>query len=199
MTTGIPQTRQSLLIRIKNPHDQIAWQEFVEIYRPAVYRFARRRGLHLEDAEDITQQVLVSLLRKIDEWNTNKQAGSFRAWLLTVTRNAVSNKLGRKSLDDGCGGTSVLQRLSNVADDDEDSTVLDWELWRATFRSAAAEVRPEFQETTWQAFWRTAVQRKSAEQAADELGVSIGAVYTARCRVLKRLRDLVCEIGLNEQ
>ena len=145
----------------------------MEIYRPTVYRFARRRGLQSEDAEDIAQQVLVSLLRKIGEWNTDKQAGSFRAWLLTVIRNAVSNRLGRKSLDDRCGGTSVLQRLSNVVDDHEDSTMLDWELWRATFRSAATEVRPEFQETTWQAFWRTAVERKSAEQAADELGVSI--------------------------
>jgi len=199
MTTSIPQTRQSLLIRIKNPQDQTAWQEFVEIYRPAVYRFARRRGLHSDDAEDITQQVLLSLLRKIGEWNTDRQAGSFRAWLLTVARNAVSNKLSRKSHDDGCGGTSVLQRLSNFVDDHEESATFDWELRRATFRRAAAEVRPEFHETTWQAFWRTAVERRSAERTASELQVSIGAVYTAKSRVLKRLRDLVCELGLNDQ
>lgn len=197
MTVSIPQTRQSLLLRIKNPHDRVAWKEFDAIYRPAVYRFARRRGLQPEDADDVTQHVLVVLMGKISEWNI-EQDGSFAAWLLTVARNAITNKLRRKPPDAGRGGTSVLQQLSNTLDESDDSA-LQWELWRAAFRWAASEVRPEFQQTTWQAFWNTAVQRQSSASVADELGLSVGAVYTAKSRVMKRLRDVIQELELNNQ
>lgn len=186
------------MIRIRDPQDQTAWQEFAEIYRPAVYRFARRRGLHAEDADDIAQHVLMALLRKIGDWKSDREVGSFRAWLLTVTRNAVSNKAVRKLSDVACGGSGVVGRMSDIVDDRDESQAFQRELQRATFRRAAAEVRPEFQETTWQAFWLTAVEQISAEQAACDLGVSVGAIYTARSRVLKRIRDRVSDIGFYE-
>jgi RNA polymerase sigma-70 factor (ECF subfamily) len=196
----IPETRQSLLIRVQNADDGVAWREFEAIYRPAVYRFARRRQLQAADAEDVAQQVFVAIAKKLPVWATERRRGSFRAWLLTVTRNAVTNKLGRIPEDVACGGTSVTLRLAEIAESTErDPTddALMWEIRRVAFRRAAEIVRPEFVASSWQAFWRSAVTHEPIENVAQELNLSLGAVYTARSRILKRLRETVQEFDLD--
>lgn len=172
--------------------------ELEATYRPAVYRYARRRQLQPADAEDIAQQVFLAIAKKLPEWEIDCQQGSFRAWLLTVTRNAVSNRLARQAPDAARGGTSVTRKLAEVSDEDSAADGLEWEFRRAAFRHAAEIVRPEFREASWLAFWRTAVDAQPAERVAAELRLSVGAVYTARSRVLKRLRETVNEIDLDD-
>ena len=99
----LPETRNSLLLQVRNPRDAAAWEQFVAIYRPAVYRLARREGLQDADAEDLAQGVLLSVSKAIGEWEKDEKRGTFRAWLLRVARNAiimVGNGVDRVTLTD---------------------------------------------------------------------------------------------------
>src|SRR5262245_18265134 len=104
--TELPETRDSLLVRVADPADAGAWRELAAIYRPAVYRLARRRGLQDADADDLAQRVLVAISRKIGEWRPAAPRGSFRAWLAVVARNLAINALARGRRGAGAGGAS---------------------------------------------------------------------------------------------
>ncbi len=187
----IPDTRQSLLRRVKDSADSDAWSEFVTIYRPAVLRFALRRGLQPADAEDVTQRVFVAVAMKMKSWTAKSSSGSFRAWLLTVTRNAVINAVTRKPLARGAGGTSTIQRISQHPDTRSMQDDLDWEYRRAEFRNAANDVQHEFEPATWQAFWLTAVENRDVSDVAESLGKSTGSVYAARSRIMRRIKQRI--------
>jgi RNA polymerase sigma factor (sigma-70 family) len=191
----LPETRESLLLGIRDPENAVAWEQFVAVYRPAVVRLARRRGLQDADAEDLAQQVLVSVSRAIGDWEKDPERGTFRSWLLRIAKNEIVNALTRGRRFAGRGGTSVLERLEQQpVDEDAVQALIDDEHRRAVFRWAADEVRPEFQEATWLAFWLTAVEALPVEEAAAELGRSVGSIYAARSRVIRRLRAKVRDL-----
>lgn len=188
--TESPETRESLLLRIRDPRDRDAWYEFVSIYRPLIYRVGRRYGLQDADAQNLTQEVL----QKVERWAggsaSGQASGSFRRWLATVARNAAIDAIRRIAPDVARGGTSArdeLQKLPAPTDDSETGFRL--ELERQAFRWASRRVRGEFTEPTWSAFWATMVEGESCAEAAARLGRSIGAIYTARCRVMQRLKE----------
>jgi RNA polymerase sigma-70 factor (ECF subfamily) len=189
-----PATRASLLLRIRDPHDTDAWRQFVRLYAAVVYGFARKRGLQDADAADLMQEVLrVVAAGRLDY---DPKRGSFRGWLYTVTRNKLYNFLdGRRRQVRGSGGSGAQERLEEQAAPDGDAAAL-WELEyeRRVFAWAAAHVRGEFQEPTWQAFWMTAVDGASAQEAGERLGLSPGAVYVAKSRVLARLKEQVRQL-----
>ena len=195
MLAELPETRESLLLGIRDPENAVAWEQFVAVYRPAVVRLARRRGLQDADAEDLAQQVLISVSRSIGNWEKDARRGTFRGWLLRVARNEIVNALTRGRRAAGRGGTSVLERLKQQpADDDAVQVLIEDEHRRAVFRWAADEARREFQEATWLAFWLTTIESLPVEEAAVELGRSVGSVYAARSRVMRRLKEKVREI-----
>ena len=186
----MPETRESMLLQIRDLEDAAAWEQFVAVYRPAMYRLARRRGLQDAEAEDLAQQVMINVSRAIGGWRKEAERGTFRSWLLRIARNAIVNALSRGPLDAARGGTSVLEQLAQCpAAEDELVTLIDDEHRRAVFRWAAEEVRLEFQEATWLAFWLTTGEGYSVDQAAKELGKSVGSVYAARSRVMRRLKE----------
>ena len=195
--TELPSTRHSLLRRVKNPRDGDAWREFLKIYQPVVYRYARRKGLQPADAEDLVQKVFVAAGEKLRCWDNDRSNGSFRAWILLVTRNAVINALSRRSTDQPVGGDGVGNPLDELSGTETD-VELDQEYRRATFRRAADFIRDEFAETTWQAFWETAVEGTPINDVSRKLDVSIGTVYAARSRIMKRLREVVSQIEREE-
>jgi RNA polymerase sigma factor (sigma-70 family) len=188
-----PETRHSLLVRIRDPQNELAWTEFAEIYEPLIYRLARRKGLQHADASDLTQDVLAAVAGAIDQWDPDPARGSFRAWLSTIARNMAINLLkSEQRKPRGSGDTQIRQWLNEQADPDgELSAVFDQEYRRELFQAAARVVSDQFQPTTWQAFWRTCVEGKDIQQVAMELGTSVGNVYVARSRVIARLKTHV--------
>ena len=186
-------TRASLLARLGDPEDRAAWQQFVELYGSLVYGFARQRGLQDADAADLTQDVFLALARSAGRWHYDAQRGSFRAWLYGVTRNQLAKLLQRRrSQPVGSGDTNARQRLDEQPSPDGDAEeVWEQEFRRQLFRVAAEQIRTSFSPTTWQAFWRTAVEGQGAAEVAAALGLSVGAVYVARSRVLARLTEQI--------
>jgi RNA polymerase sigma-70 factor (ECF subfamily) len=186
-------TRASLLVRIRDPHDQDAWRQFVDIYASVVYGFARKRGLQDADAADLMQEVLRAVALAANRLDYDPARGSFRGWLYTVTRNKIYNFLnGRKNHERGSGDTGAQERLEEQAAHHDDAVTLwDQEYERRLFDWAAGQVRGEFQDGTWQAFWQTAVEGRSSKDVGDRLGMSLGAVYVAKSRVLARLKEMI--------
>jgi RNA polymerase sigma factor (sigma-70 family) len=192
-----PATRITLLYRIRDVADSEAWAEFATLYGPVVYGFARKRGLQDADASDLVQDVLRSVARNAEKLEYDPKRGTFRGWLYTVARNKIFNFLNsqrnraRGVGDDG----SDHDRLDNLADKrDEQEAIWELEYQRRLSTLAMDAVRHEFQPATWRAFWATAVDGKSAADTGRELGMTSGAVYVAKSRVLARLREKVTEL-----
>ena len=186
-----PQTRLSLLVRIRDSQDDLAWTEFVELYAPLIHGFACKQGLQDADAADLTQEVLRAVARGVKRLDYDPRRGSFRGWLFTVVRNKLRNFLvGRKRHGRGSGDSAVQEMLAEYPAPEEDPAAL-WEreCERRQFEWAAERVRGAVQESTWQAFWRTAVDGESGQQAADALGMSVAAVYLAKSRVMVRIKE----------
>jgi RNA polymerase sigma factor (sigma-70 family) len=189
-----PDTRPSLLLRLADRADQEAWQEFARIYSPVVYRLAVRRGLQHADAEDLSQQVLATVAGAIDRWQIDPERAKFRTWLHKVAQNQIINALTRAAPDRGAGGSTEFAALGHqAAQSAADSEMVRLEIRREVFRWAADQIKHEFRPATWEAFWRTSVENQSVEQAGVELQLSCGAIYAARSRIMRRLKEKVCE------
>jgi len=189
-----PPTRVTLLARIRDGRDGAAWGEFVQIYGPVVYRFARNRGLQDADAADLMQDVLRSVARNAPKMEYDPARGTFRGWLYTVTRNKIYNFLsGQRHLPRGSGDPDAQERLDATPAREEEGPDADWEkeYQRRLADRAMERVKDEFQPATWQAFWQTAVEAKPAAEVGAGLKMTAGAVYVAKSRVLARLRDEV--------
>jgi RNA polymerase sigma-70 factor (ECF subfamily) len=189
----MPLTRSSLIARLKDRSDQAAWAEFVEVYRPVIYRLAIRKGLQHADAEDLVQQALSAVAQAVPRWQPDGR-GRFRTWLHRIAGNLIINMLSRRAPDRAAGdGLShdLLTRLE--APEGPDSELLRIEYRREVFQWAARQIRDEFQPATWSAFWQTAVEGRSADEVAELLGKKPGAVYAASSRIMRRLKEKVLE------
>jgi len=191
--TESPETRLTLIVRLKDRDDQAAWGEFLEIYQPLVYRLAVAKGLQHADAEDVAQQVFESVARAVDGWQPDEGRARFRTWLTTIARHAILNALSRRTPDRASGDTAERELLAGYAAETADSELLLAESRREIFQWAARRVREEFEPPTWDAFWLTAVEGRDVSEAAAATGKTAGAVYAARSRVMKRLKQVVLE------
>lgn len=191
-----PDTSHSLIARVKDRADGAAWTEFLAIYRPVVYRMARRRGLQDADSQDLSQRVFLAISQAIDGWTPGSDRPPFRAWLVTVTRNAITKALTRTPPDRGAGSSSLMDLLAGEhADDPETTAELLRESRREAIRWASDQIRPEFNDLTWRLFWETSIQGRSVADLVASFGCSPGTVYTARFRVLQRLKEKVREVS----
>ncbi len=187
-----PETRASLILRLPNAADVAAWDEFVAVYGPLVFRVARRQGLQPADADDLVQEVFSAVAKQIGDWLLRRDRGRFRLWLLVMARNISVNLLTRKPFGTaGVGGDDADLQLDEIPGRvDELSSEFDLEYRREVFRWAAEQVRDSVAETTWQAFQLTHIDGVSITAAARQLGLSTGSVYVARGRIMNRLREL---------
>jgi RNA polymerase sigma-70 factor (ECF subfamily) len=182
-----------LIQRLQDGGDNAAWEEFASIYRPVIVRIALRKQMQFDDAEDLAQQVLLLVLKNINKWKSDPARARFRTWLQTVVRNATMNALSRRPKDQASGGTDSLQQL-HQRPDKSDSLSFDLEWQRETLRWVAQQVRGEFESTTWTAFWDTAIEQLPAQEVAEKIGRSVGAVYIARSRVMQRIKQRIAEL-----
>lgn len=188
-------TRPSLLVRLRDAEDSEAWRQFVELYASLIYRLARKRGLQDADAADVTQEVFHKVSTAIRKLEYDPRCGSFRGWLLTLARHGLHDFFARrKQQDKGSGDSDVQMRLEEQPCHEEEETFWDREYERRVFAWAVERVRPCFKEPTWQAFWQVAVEGKTSGEVSQALGMTVGAVYVAKCRVQTRLRAEIQEL-----
>ncbi len=188
----IPQTRASLLVRSRDPQDEVAWSEFIDLYTPLIYGYARKQGLQDADAVDLCQEVLRAIAGAVGRLDYDPRRGTFRGFLFTVIRRKLSNWRRAQRCRAHASGDPEMQRLLEecpAPEAEQAAWEKEWE--EGVCAWACEQIRREVSATTWQAFWRTAIDGQPGKQVAGDLGLSVAAVYHARSRVLARLKELV--------
>jgi RNA polymerase sigma-70 factor (ECF subfamily) len=182
-----PLTSPSLLLRIRDPADVVAWGTFVNLYAPLIYRYGRRRGLQDADAADMTQEVLARVARAVRDFSYDPERGRFRDWLGLLTHRELltsQKKRGRQAEENG-DSRGPLDQVEAMA---ADSTWAD-EFHDYVLQAALRRIQPDFEPQTWNAFDLVWNRDRPAPEVARELGVPVATVYVAKSRVLKRLRE----------
>ena len=188
----VPPTQPSLLVRLKDAHDREAWERFVDLYAPLVFGFVRKRGLQEADAADLTQDVLRQVALSAKSLVYDPKRGSFRAWLFTVVRNRLTDHWRAARPDhSGSGDSSLWRQATEQLVSESDSTEWDLAYERQLFQFAAKQVRGDFTDSTWQAFWQSAVEGREGKLVAEELGITTAEVYLAKGRVMSRLKEQI--------
>ena len=183
---GMNTTSVSLLERLRQPAEQEAsWKRFVQLYTPLLYHWARKLDLSADDAADLVQEVLMLLVQKLPEFTYDRQK-SFRGWLRTVTLNKWRDycRLRRVPMEEG--GADLLP---DVASCDNAAAFEEADYRRHVVKQALQVMQNEFQPNTWKACWEYMIVERPAEAVAEELGITVNAVYLAKSRVLSRLRQ----------
>lgn len=191
MTSLAESTSTSLLERLKR-REPLAWQRLCQLYSPLVYSWCRRFGVAQEDAADVAQEVFRAVHSHIAEFRRDEPGHSFRGWLWTITRNKIRDHFrscaGRAQ---ATGGTDAQLKMLELPDDAVAPFGTSSDVWQAksSLLSGLEIVQAEFEDRTWQAFWRTVVDDQPTAQVAEELHMSVNAVRLAKSRVLRRLRE----------
>lgn len=195
MAVSLP-TSPTLLDGLRE-HDQRTWERFARLYAPLVYQWGRKSGLQPEDMADVTQEVFRVVLKKLDQFDANrKTTGAFRSWLYGITRIAILDHVRTQARQAvGTGGTDAQMQWQEFLDrqlpagdesaEGEHALAAD----RTLLRQVIKLLRDEFAESSWQAFWQSAVAGRPAREIGKELGLSTAAVRQAKYRILRRLRD----------
>jgi RNA polymerase sigma-70 factor (ECF subfamily) len=177
-------TSASLLERLRQPAAQAAWARFVELYTPLLYTWAGRLGLSADDAADLVQEVLILLVQKLPGFTYDPDQ-RFRGWLWTLTLNRWRAGQRRRELPMAGDGS----RLAEVAVPEGVEGVDEAEYRHYLVGRVLYLIQGEFQENTWRAFWQNVAEDQPAAAVAEQLGMSVAAVYAAKSRVLRRLRQ----------
>ena len=214
MDGELPSLSSSLLDRVQNMQPE-AWSRLTSVFSPIVYRWSRESGLNAADSADVVQEVFIAVARNIPTFARQKEKGSFRSWLATITRNKVRDRF--RKIQRGVnahGGTEAFQRLnsfpaasdSNVEastsnfqsaeqSDEMLSQVIDHRQLESRISSRVLNlVKENCDQKTWQAFWLTTIKERSAADVAEELKMSIASVYQAKSRILRRIRSQMDEL-----
>jgi RNA polymerase sigma-70 factor (ECF subfamily) len=184
-------TSSSLIARAR-ARDPSAWEKLADLYGPLVYHWSRRYGLREEDCGDLMQEVFASVSAAIGDLRDDRPGSTFRGWLWTITRNKIRDFYrGRRDLVEASGGTAAQLRLAEIPDHLPDDATDDTQrsLTRSIFHRSLELVRAQFEDNTWQAFWRLTVEGHSSADIAADLGITANAVRQAKSRVLRRLRE----------
>jgi RNA polymerase sigma-70 factor, ECF subfamily len=177
------ETSPTLLERLRRPDDQAAWPEFVQLYTPLLYHWAQQLGLQSAEAADLVQDVFVNVVKAMPDFQYDGRR-SFRAWLCTLARNKFRDARRKHA------PVAVGSGLDAVPDGRDPLAEVDEAEYRGFLTDRALQLaRKEFAPATWQAFWGVVVEGRPAIDVATECGLSANAVYLARGRVLRRLRE----------
>ncbi len=185
------ETSVSLLDQLKTGGDELTWRRLVDFYSPLIRGWLLRYGMSSQDAEDISQDVMAVVVRRIKEFD-RQRTGSFRSWLRSITVNCVRDFLRKRRRRPLVTGGQDLQRmldeladpqsgLSGIWNQQHDQYVLDRLL---------EQIKPSFAANTWTAFQRLTIDGASAQEVADELGVTVNSVFISKSRILAKLREL---------
>ena len=178
-------TSVNLLQRLREPNADAAWARFVDLYAPLIFYWARQKNLNVSDAADLVQDVLLTLIQKLPEFQYDPTR-RFRGWLRTITVNRAEDFRRRMAQRPQSGVSGISQ---TVPFNDDSDLFVEAEYRIALVHRAMDLIRPEFREATWRAGWMLLVQGRSAADVAEELSLSLNAVYLAKSRILFRIRE----------
>jgi RNA polymerase sigma-70 factor (ECF subfamily) len=178
-------TSPTLLERLRGAADPAAWSRLVQLYTPLLFSWARRSGETEHDAADLVQDVFVVLLRTLPTFDYDPASGKFRAWLRTLLLNKLRDRKRREARE----GQALAQRQTEGESPDAVNTFWEREYHQELSRRALQLMQADFAPTTWKACWETVVEGRASQEVARELGITENAVYIAKGRVLRRLRE----------
>jgi RNA polymerase sigma-70 factor (ECF subfamily) len=192
-------TSVTLLGRLRHdPTDQAAWRDFVTRYGLKILQWCRRWGLQEADAQDVAQDVLLKLHGRMAAFSYDA-AGSFRAWLKTLTHHAWRDLVAeRRRAGIGTGDTRIAALLDNLAAGEDLAGDLQEEFHRELLDQAMARVKARVPSQTWDAFRLTALEGYSGAAAAAQLQVRTAQVYLARSKVKKRIQEEVRKLEVGQ-
>ncbi|HUL51198.1 MAG TPA: sigma-70 family RNA polymerase sigma factor [Candidatus Nitrosotalea sp.] len=196
------QTRASLLSRLKNWEDADSWQDFANTYERLVYATALKSGLNEAEAKDVLQEVLVSVARKIDEFKSDPARGTFKGWLLNLTRWRIADQFRKRPV--GAGATTSrpsdeTSTVERIPDDSGNSLEQIWEgEWQQSLLNGAiARLRRRAKPKQFQIFELYALRNWPGSKVAKELGVSLGQIYLVNHRLKKLLQQELANLEKN--
>jgi RNA polymerase sigma-70 factor (ECF subfamily) len=173
--------------RTRNPE---AWQRLVELYRPMVLFWCGRGGIPPGDVEDVTQEIFVAASQGLERFHRDRPGDTFRGWLRGITRHQIllyfRKNEGRARAE---GGTEAQRRLDSISDPLSEPVEGEPTQIKQLYCRAVEQVRSEFEERTWQAFWLSVIDGRSPADLTEELGMSTAAIRQAKSRVLRRLKQ----------
>lgn len=183
-------TSESLLIRVRATNDFQAWSQFVDLYTPMIFGWARKTGLSSTDAGDLVQEVLTVAFEKLPTFDYQADQ-SFRGWLRTVTINKRRELIRKQRLKPVAARTSEFVNLSdqNGIDVNRLKTAWDLDYQRQVVAQAMEIIRPEFREITWNALYEFVTSDLDAATVAQKHSVSQWTIYGAKTRLIKRLKE----------
>ena len=189
-------TSLTLLERVKGREDD-AWRRLVALYTPLLRHWCRRWGVTGQDADDVLQDVFQAVACGLTDFRRDRAGDSFRGWLRGVARHKALTLVQRRG-SRGLGGTDSYRRSLLIPDPDCDPVDDEAPALGALYQQALRSVRDQFEDRTWQAFWRSAVEGHAPPVIAADLGVTPAAVRQAKSRVLRRLREVLGESPADE-
>jgi RNA polymerase sigma-70 factor (ECF subfamily) len=184
------ETSFSLLDRLQQGPNDTAWQRMVDLYTPLIRNWLRRYSLVDQDAEDLVQDVLAVVVRKLPEFKKRPQVGAFRRWLRSITVNCLRDFWRSKRFSPKVKGTDDFGGVLDQLEDPESalSKLWDAEHDEHVTRKLLEMIRPRFEEKTWLAFQRLALEGANVDEVAVELGLTVNAAFIAKSRVIRQLR-----------
>ena len=189
-------TRPTLLEGLRDGSDAVAWGEFFELYWPLLFVLATRGGCSDHTAEEVVQEVMLTVFRQKDVFRHDPQRGRFRDWLATVTRNQIAEYRRRPAQRvRASGGENRADSTERPANGDLPDTT-----WEAAFEEGLLMVllevvRQETNPRIYQAFELFTLCELSGTEVAKLTGLSRAAVYQGRRTVFKRLQELGASYG----
>lgn len=183
-------TSVSFLDSLKADDGSDSWREFVDLYAPLIRIWLSGQHVREQERDDVTQEVMSVVLRKLPDFQ-RQRTGSFRNWLKQITLNCWRNYRRKNNKAAGVGGSDFGQMMGELTDPDSQmSRQWDQQHDQYVLQQLLEKIRPMVRDSTWAAFRSVTIDGKTPEEAAEELGVSVNAVYVAKSRVLSQLRKL---------
>lgn len=189
------ETQKSILVRAQEG-ESAAWQRLTDLYRPMILKWLRQCSVSAHDAEDLAQDILLTMIRALPKFTHSGRTGAFRSWLRTITVNRTNDFWrSRKRAPQATDRSSLLEMAQQLADPKSElSRLWDIEHDRYVLQCLLDLMALELEPTTLQAFRRVTLDGASPDQVAEELGISLSSVYVAKSRVLKKIRKEAAEL-----
>jgi RNA polymerase sigma-70 factor (ECF subfamily) len=183
-------TSASLLDSLRRADDGDAWSKLVDLYSPLIHRWLKRHGAALGDVDDVAQEVLTVVVRRLPEFRREPRTGAFRSWLRTITANCLRDHWRRENKQPAAiGGTDFGEIIQQLTDPNSGiSQLWDREHDEHVTRHLLTLIRHNFADNTWTAFQQFAIEGRSADEVAERLGMTANAVFIAKSRVMAALR-----------